>query len=143
MMADEAADGYGIVVQGMRRALVLFGPPLIAGLVLAVAAVRDRDRDPAFALDQTQLSALDARAVERAVGSAPEPRADDRGRPARLTECTPGDRGTELRNPWRCVARYPTGEIVRYRVRIEPDGEFLAVSRDGVRRVTGRIALGG
>jgi hypothetical protein len=127
----------------MRRALVLFGPVLAAGLVVAFVAVRDRDRDPAFALSQQRLGALNAEVVERAVGSAAEPRADDRGRPARTTRCTPGAPGTELRNPWRCVARYPSGEVIRYRVQIEPSGDFRAISGDGVRRVVGRIALGG
>lgn len=126
----------------LRRTALLFGPMVIAGLVLAFAAVRDRDRDPAFALSQQRLRALDAAAVEQAVGSAAEPREDDSGKPARSTRCTPGAVGTELRNPWLCVARYPSGEVIRYRVRIEPDGEFRAVSGDGVRRVLGRIALG-
>ncbi|HEX2087475.1 MAG TPA: hypothetical protein VHF89_17460 [Solirubrobacteraceae bacterium] len=125
------------------RAALIFGPLVIAGLVLAFLALGDRDRDPAFALSQQRLSALDAQAVEHAVGSAAEPRADDRGRPATSTRCTPGSVGTELRNPWRCVARYPSGEVIRYTVRIEPSGDFRAVSRDGVRRVVGRIALGG
>lgn len=122
---------------------MLFGPLLVAGLVLALIALGDRDRDPAFAVAQQRLSALDAEAVEQAVGSAEEPRADAGGRPADSTRCTPGSGRTELRNPWRCVARYPSGETIRYSVVIEPDGEFRAVSGDGVRRVIGRIALGG
>ncbi len=121
--------------------MLVFGPVLLAGVVLAAVAVRERDRESAFAFEQSRLARLDRPTVERAVGSAPEPTADGTGRPARATRCRPGSSGAELRNPWRCVARYPSGETIRYTVTIEADGRFRGESPDGVRRVVGRIGL--
>lgn len=127
----------------MRPAALLFGPVILAGLLLTFHAVRDRGKESAFAVEQQRLVRLDAGAVEAAVGSAEEPREAGDGRPARSVDCTPGRSGVELRNPWRCVARYPSGETIRYTVRIQADGSFRGVDRGGVRRVIGRIALPG
>jgi hypothetical protein len=127
----------------MRRAALLFGPVILAGLFVAALAVADRGTESGFALEQRRLVRLDAAAVEAAVGSAAEPREDDEGRPARTTSCRPGSSGAELRNPWRCVARYPSGVTIRYTVRIQADGRFRGEDGTGVRRVIGRIALPG
>ncbi|HEX8086000.1 MAG TPA: hypothetical protein VF529_17035 [Solirubrobacteraceae bacterium] len=127
----------------MRRALLLFGPVILAGLLLAFFAVRDRGKESAFALEQQRLARLDAATLEAALGLAREPREAGDGKPALSVECTPGKSGVELRNPWRCVARYPSGETIRYTVRIQPDGRFQGADRGNVRRVVGRIALPG
>ena len=127
----------------VRRALPLFGPVLLAGLLVVFLAVRDRGKESAFAVEQQRLVRLSTGAVEAAVGSAREPREADDGRPATSVRCTPGDSGAELRNPWRCVARYPSGETIRYTVNIEADGRFRGVDRGNVRRVVGQIPLPG
>jgi hypothetical protein len=127
----------------VRRALLLFGPVVVAGLLVVFLAVRDRGSESAFAVEQQRLVRLDAENVEAAVGSAREPREAGDGRPATSVRCTPGESGAELRNPWRCVARYPSGEMIRYTVRIQADGRFRGVDRGGVRRVIGQIPLPG
>ena len=125
----------------MRRALVLFGPVLLAGIAMTVIAVSDRNEDPSFALEQRRAVALNPAVIEKAVGDAPEPRPDDQGRPARSVRCTPGDEDPALRNPWRCVADYRSGRTVHYRVVVQRSGDWEGISRDGVRRVFGRIPL--
>ena len=127
----------------MRRVLLLFGPALCVGLIFTVHAVRARESDDAFALEQRRLSGLSAQTLEAAVRSAPEPRPDDRGRPATEVTCTPGRTTTALRNPWTCRASYRSGRVVRYRVVVEPNGSWRGVSPDGIREVYGRLDLTG
>ena len=127
----------------MRPVLLLFGPALIAGLVLTALTVRARESDDAFALEQRRLSGLSAQTLEAAVASAPEPRLDDRGRPATEVRCTPGGTTTALRNPWTCRASYRSGRTVRYRVVVDQTGRWRGTSPDGIRQVYGRLDLSG
>lgn len=122
--------------------IVLLALAILAGLALTIDALGDRGGDPAFELRQQRsagLADLDARTLERAVASAPEPRPSGPGRPARRVRCTPT---TPTNEEWRCRARYAAVRRT-YRVEIQPDGAWRGTSADGAYVVSGKLSLGG
>jgi hypothetical protein len=132
--------GFAIVA-AMRRIAALSLPALVAGLVATVMAVSDRDRDPAFALDQRQPRAIEAQALERTVILAPEPVPTGDGQPGLSATCTPGTQDGELRNPWRCRVRYRKRHFISYVIRIRNDGTFRGTSPGGTRDISGRVGV--
>ncbi len=121
----------------MRQMLALFAPVAVAGLIVGGLAWRDRDRDPAFAISQQQLRSLEPKVLEDSVRKAPEPVPGNDGRPGLSARCTPSPTGGLLRNPWRCTVRYRNRHVIRYEIRVQPNGEYEGESPGGTRSVFG------
>jgi hypothetical protein len=122
--------------------IALLALAILTGLALSLDALGDRGGDPAFELRQQRgagLADLGARTLEQAVASAPEPRPDGPGRPARRVRCTAA---TTAKDEWRCRAAYAATRRV-YRVEIAPDGVWRGTTRDGAYVVTGKLDLDG
>ena len=126
MMPEVSALGTRMNV----RSSLLIVPVLLCGLFGTVVAATGRDGDPVFQLDQKRLRPVQAADLERLVADAPNPIPGSGGRKARRAECR-GGRDDELQNPWSCVVRYPSKDVVRYRVRIAADRSYRGENRDG------------
>ena len=127
----------------VKRIAALSLPALLAGVLISVLAVADRDRDPAFALDQRSPRSVEAEALETTVIKAREPIPSGDGPRGISARCTPGTKDGELRNPWRCRVRYPNEHFITYRIRIAQDGTFRGLSPGGTRGISGRVGVPG
>lgn len=114
----------------MSPVLVLL-PILAAGLAGTIFAVSAMDTDDQFVLRERNLRAVEAKQLESAVVTAPNPIPDSGGRRGDSADCRAGAEDGALRNPWRCTVRYPSGDIVRYRITVRPDRRFRGANRDG------------
>jgi hypothetical protein len=113
-----------------RPGIKLILPILVIGIVGTAVAVVARESDTQFVYRQQNLTQLTPAVLARFVASAPDPR-PGRGRHRGVRAvCSPTGVG-ELRNPWSCAVRYPTGGSVRYRVTIAPTGQVHGVNADG------------
>ncbi len=121
------------------RALLLFGPVLVVGVVAAVVTIGHRDADPLFIAAQRRPPAITASALSRVVVGAREPLPGGRGRPGRRARCRPGATRGPLHNPWSCAVRFASGRTVRYRIRVRPDGTFHGANRSGDAIIDGRV----
>ena len=104
---------------------------LALGVGGAIFAVADRQTDDPLVLELTHPRSVAPLAVERAVGTAPDPVAIANGRKTPQTvrvDCTAGGPGA-LRNPWSCTGHYSNGDAVRYQVTIKPDGSWVGRHR--------------
>jgi hypothetical protein len=110
------------VIRDLRiRELVVVGAAVGAGLAGTAVALGSRGADEQFLQDQRHPPNLRAFDVERVVRSAPDP-ATGKGKGLAAT-CKSRGSG-QLRNPWSCVVRYPSGKRVRIAVRIQQDGYY-------------------
>lgn len=121
------------------RALLLFGPVLVVGVVAAVVTIGHRDADPLFAAAQRRPPAITAAALSSVVVRAREPLPGDRGRPGRRARCRPGTTRGRLHNPWSCTVHFASGRAVRYRIRVRSDGTFHGADRRGDAVIEGRV----
>jgi hypothetical protein len=104
----------------LRTALVL--PLLTVGLVsFILVRSQQGEGDALLAQQQQTLTA----SVDRVLRAAPDPNNPYAHVLAITANCTPLG-GGQLRNPWRCVLRYPKRLVVQYRVTISADGKYLA-----------------
>lgn len=105
------------------RDLAILLPALAAGLAGTLVAAGGRGAESEFVQNQRNVPRLQPAEVERVVQSAPDPRIGT-GSGSGAT-CRPLGSGP-LRNPWRCVVRYPSGRQARLSVRIlKEDGSYL------------------
>lgn len=103
------------------REIVALAAVLGAGLAGTAVALGSRGADEQFLQDQKNPPKLRAADVERVVKTAPDPATGKGGGVA----ATCKSRGSgELKNPWTCVVRYPSGKRVRIAVRIQQDGYY-------------------
>jgi hypothetical protein len=119
--------------------VLIIVPVLAVGVAGTLVAVRAREGDDAFALRQESLAPVSGQALERLVASADNPIPESGGRPGESAECRPGG-GGERRNPWTCTVRYPSGDVVEYRVLVRPDRSIRGANADGTLIVTGCCA---
>lgn len=118
----------------MARARTLVLVPVLAGLFVTGVMAADRGADSTFTgaraaasgpVTAARLEAL-VRKAPVAKGVAPDPRTK--------AACTSKGTG-QLRNPWTCTVRYPSGQRVAYRVRVFRNGGFVGrglVGRGGI-----------
>jgi hypothetical protein len=96
-------------------------PLLAVGLASFILIRAQQGSGGTLVAQQQQAEALTPAGVDRVVRAAPDPVGREKASSAR---CVPLGRG-ELRNPWRCVLRYPTGRRFQYRVTISADGSYV------------------
>jgi hypothetical protein len=105
-----------------RAALLLLGPILIVAAIAGIVAVSSRG-DAAFVYEQQHPRSFGAQELEALVAKAREPTPAGPGANARAVRCTPGSRA-QPRNPWACSVDYESGNTIRYRVEVGPDGSY-------------------
>lgn len=122
---------------GVRvRQLVVMAPLVVAALAGAMAAMAGRGADEAFLLRQGRPATVTRSAVARLiVRTAPDPRSPHRPTAVGAV-CEPGS-PRDLRNPWRCIARYRSGSIARFLVTVHSDGSYFAHYLGGTATATG------
>ena len=115
--------------------MLVLAPLLAAGIAGTVSALVGREADVSFAFRQQNPLKVDAKQVEAAVKTAPEPAPvhKTRAKAAHCTRCSRGDVG----NPWTCRIRYASGNAFTYSVRIEADGSFRGQNDIGDRIIYG------
>jgi hypothetical protein len=118
-----------------RRALLLIAPVLLVAIVAGVIAFSSRG-DAAFVFEQQHPRVVSAQELEALVKKAPEPTPHGPGAPAASVRCAAGSAARE-RNPWRCTARYPSGNTRRYLVNVRPDGSYSGQTTTGRFEVRG------
>jgi hypothetical protein len=130
-------EALGGALSGPTRPseLVVVAALALPALAGGVAAVGGRGADDAFLLRQENPTQVTAAAVERLIRTAPDP-APPHKSPAVRSRCRP-EGGRELRNPWRCVVRYRSGSVARFKVTIKSDGGYLARYGNGPATATG------
>ena len=97
-------------------------------------AIAGRGGDPAFQFRQSTFQRLSTPAVDALVGTAPDPRGNQR--PKGVARCRPGTSG-DLRNPWRCTIVYTGRFRTRYLVTVHPDGSYVGRRLDQPGEITG------
>ena len=112
-----------------RRALLLLAPVLLVAAVAGVATLSSRG-DAAFIFEQQHPRIVSAHELEALVAKAPQPTPSGPGARASRVHCTAGSAAGE-RNPWSCVARYPSGKTIGYRVQVRPDGSYRGIDPTG------------
>lgn len=118
-----------------RRALLLLAPVLLIAVIAGIATVSSRG-DAAFVFEQQHPRIVSAQELDTLVAKAPEPTPHGPGQPASSVRCTPGSAAGE-RNPWRCRARYPSGQMRLYVVKVRPDGSYSGTTPTGRFEVRG------
>ena len=116
----------GVLRNLSKRPALLVLPALAAGILGTVVSAGGRESDDAFKLDQ-RLNPVQPGQLEATVVRAPNALPGSGGRPGRTAKCTSRGSG-ELRNPWVCVVRYPSGDVVRYRVTVNPSRSWMGVT---------------
>ncbi len=102
----------------MKATIVV--PLLAVGVLSFVLARSQQGYGGALVVQQRDTQPLTAALVDKAVRGAPDPVS---GEKASSATCVPLGRG-ELRNPWRCVLRYPTGRQFRYQITLNVNGSY-------------------
>ena len=102
----------------LRAALLV--PLLAVGLASFIYIRMEQVSAGALIARQQQARALTPAAVSRVVRTAPDPFGHEK---AAAASCVPLG-GGELRNPWRCLLRYPTGRRIQYRVTVNANGSY-------------------
>ena len=107
-----------------------------AALAGAIAAVAGRGADDAFLLRQKNPTRVTTAAVEKLMlNTAPDPDAPHDSSATRARCRTEGRR--ELRNPWQCTVRFPSGRVADFVVTIRTDGSYRARYRGDTATATG------
>ena|SRR5437588_127846 len=106
----------------LRAALVL--PLLAVGLVSFILIRSQQGEGGTLIASQHQIQPLSA-SVNRVMLGAPDPNNPYGHARATAANCTPLGTG-QLRNPWRCLIRYPRGLLIQYRVTINASGHYVA-----------------
>jgi hypothetical protein len=118
-----------------RRALLLLGPVLLVAVIAAIATVSSRG-DAAFVFEQQHPRIVNSQELGTLVAKAPEPTPRGPGKPATSVRCIAGS-ATGQRNPWRCTARYSSGQVRLYVVHVRPDGSYRGETPTGRFEVRG------
>lgn len=103
------------------RELVVAAAVLSAGLAGTAVALNGRGADEEFLQEQRNPPKLRPADVERVVKTAPDPAT---GKGAGLAAACNSRGSGQLKNPWSCVVRYPSGKRVRIAVRVKQDGYY-------------------
>jgi len=125
-------------MRGLSLALLL--PLLAVGIVSFILVRSEQGSGAALVARQQSASPLTPAAVAAVVRAAPDPVGNE---PANSARCMPLGKNA-LRNPWRCVLRYPTGRVIQYTVTLRLNGSYRGdrevILRPAPRhRDTGRI----
>ena len=131
----------GVMRKPSKRPAVLVLPSVVAAVLGSVVAASNRDAGDSFVLNQEQLQPVQAAELEAAVVRAPNALPGSGGGRGNSARCRSRG-GGELRNPWTCVVRYPSGDVIRYRVTVDPDRSFEGASRGNVLVISGCCAGG-
>jgi hypothetical protein len=108
---------------------MLLAPILLVAVAAAIVTVSSRG-DAAFVFEQQHPRTVIPSELETLVAKAPQPTPSGPGPRASDVRCTPGSAAGE-RNPWRCRARYPSGDTIGYRVTVRPDGSYSGIDPTG------------
>jgi hypothetical protein len=92
---------------------------LAVGIAGSVVALKSRESNAQFVLQQQALAPVSASALDALMRTTSDPRPGYSGR-ARGARCSSSTTGA-LGNPWSCVVRYPRTPRVRYRVTVRAD----------------------
>jgi hypothetical protein len=131
-VSARARDTLGHLVdptRRTRRALLLLAPVLLVAVAAAIVTVSSRG-DAAFVFEQQHPRTVIPSELETLVAKAPQPTPSGPGAPAGEVRCVPGSAARE-RNPWHCTVRYPSGDTIRYRVKVRPDGSYTGSDPTG------------
>ena len=120
----------------MRPAILVLVPVLALAIASAIVVWRQHEDDPAFTISQQNLRRVTVADVEKTLRAAPDP-TTNRPSPRVQVQCRPSDRADELRNPWDCRFRYPTGQRPRYVLTIAKDGSYGGPRQDEPGRLDG------
>ena len=92
---------------------------LVVGIAGTVVALKSRESNAQFVLQQQALAPVSASALDALIltTSDPRPGYSGRARDARCSSSAPGALG----NPWSCIVRYPRAPRVRYGVIVHAD----------------------
>jgi hypothetical protein len=112
-----------------RGALLLLGPVLVVAVVAAIVTVSSRG-DAAFVFEQQHPRVVSPQELGGLIAKAPQPTPTGPGARARSVQCRAGSQTGE-RNPWACAAHYPSGDTIRYRVIVRPNGAYRGVDATG------------
>lgn len=110
----------------MRRPGMLVALILAVGIAGTVVALKSRESNAQFVLQQQALAPVGASSLDALILTTSDPRPGYSGR-ARGARCSsrssgaPGSSSGALGNPWTCVVRYPRNPRVRYRVTVHAD----------------------
>jgi hypothetical protein len=92
---------------------------LVVGVAGTVVALKSREGNAQFVLQQQALAPVGAAALGALLLTTSDPRPGYSGR-ARAARCASQSRSA-LGNPWSCVVRYPSPPSVRYQVTVHAD----------------------
>jgi hypothetical protein len=92
---------------------------LAVGIAGTVVALKSRESNAQFVLQQQALAPVSASALDALMHTTSDPRPGYSGR-ARGVRCSSRAAGA-LGNPWSCVVRYPRAPRVRYGVIVHSD----------------------
>ncbi|MDQ3740115.1 MAG: hypothetical protein M3320_08410 [Actinomycetota bacterium] len=120
----------------MRPAAVVIVPLFALAIVSAIVVWRQHEDDASFVVSQQGLRRVTVEDVERTMRDAPDP-ATNRPSARVRVDCAPGPVLDELRNPWDCRFRYPTGLRPRYLITIAEDGSYVGQRKDEPGRLEG------
>ena len=123
----------------MRATGIIVVAVLVLGVAGAVVAVASRESDTAFLYAQEHPRTLEPRAMEVAVRKGNDPVPSGNSAPSTGAKCKPGSGGPE-RNPWDCTVRYGSGNTVRYRITVAPNGDFDGSDPTGQYVLKGHVA---
>jgi hypothetical protein len=125
----------------MRRPGMLVALILAVGVAGTVVALKSRESDPQFIVQQQDLAPVGAAQLDRLILTTSDPRPAYSGR-ARGARCASSSRGA-LGNPWTCVVRYPRLPRVRYRVTVYSDRSIHGSGQPEGRHVGGTLVVRG
>jgi len=103
----------------MRRPGLLVALILVVGVAGTVVALKSRESNAQFVLEQQTLAPVGAGALDALLLSTSDPRPGYSGR-ARAARCA-SQSHSALGNPWSCVVRYQRPPSVRYQVTVHAD----------------------
>jgi hypothetical protein len=103
----------------MRRPGMLVALILVVGIAGTVVALKSRESNAQFVLQQQALAPVSASALDALIFTTSDPRPGYSGR-AREVYCS-SRAASALGNPWNCVVRYPRTPRVRYAVTVHAD----------------------
>jgi hypothetical protein len=122
--------------------LLVLGPVILVGVVAALVTIGAHQGNSAFVYGQAHPSKIDPGQLETILAQTREPIPGGDGSKVTSARCLPGANGPKL-NPWHCVLRYRSGDSIRYRIVVQPSGQFNGADRSGTRVIHGCCLLGG
>src|SRR5438132_7802011 len=125
----------------MRKALLLVAPVVAIGIAGAVVAIHSRESDAAFLYRQEHPLTIEPPALAALVKKAPDPEPSGARAPATSVSCQPG-KSAQQRNPWHCTVSYASGNVLRYRIMVRPNGSYEGVDPTGQFIVSGCCVAG-